>query len=238
MDRVLLRRLLGAGVIVALAVIVLPFFLQGEGYKAALRTDIPARPQPPQPLDTASREPPTEVRELMESPPPLPMAQAPVPRSESAKEAVDAGSAKPAPKPAAPLVPEAKPVPKPPPTPQAPAAKPAPEASKPEKPEGMPNAAVKPVAPPIQPPLTAAKPPPGGVWMIQLGSFSAEANAQQLRGQVQRVGLPCQIEPLDIEGRKVWRVRAGPFASQAEADAALKRLQGGLKLGGMVMQVR
>ncbi|MDM7322835.1 MAG: sporulation protein, partial [Gammaproteobacteria bacterium] len=61
----MLKRLLGAGVIVALAVIVLPFFLQGEGYKAALRTDIPARPQPPQPLDTASLEPPADVRELM-----------------------------------------------------------------------------------------------------------------------------------------------------------------------------
>ncbi|MEW6728187.1 MAG: SPOR domain-containing protein [Pseudomonadota bacterium] len=239
MDRVLLKRLLGAGVIVALAVIVLPFFLQGEGYKAALRTDIPARPQPPQPLDTASREPPAEVRELMEPPPPLPMAQAPAPRNEPAKEAVDAGAAKPAPKPAAPPAPsEVKPASKPAPTPQAPqapAAKPAPEASKPEV---VPNAAVKPAAPPAQPPLAAAKPQAGGVWMIQLGSFSAEANAQQLRGQVQRVGIPCLIEPLDIEGRKVWRVRAGPFASQAEADAALKRLQGGLKLGGMVMQVR
>ena len=33
-------------------------------------------------------------------------------------------------------------------------------------------------------------------------------------------------------------VRAGPFPGRAEADAALKRLQGGLNLGGMVMQVR
>ncbi|MEW5973684.1 MAG: SPOR domain-containing protein [Pseudomonadota bacterium] len=235
MDRVLLKRLLGAGVIVALAVIVLPFFLQGEGYKAALRTDIPARPQPPQPLDTASVEPPAEVHELLEPPPPLPMAQASAPRTGPVQEAADAGAAKPVPKPAAPPVPEVKPAPKPAPTPQATTAKPASEAS---KPEAAPNAAVKPAAPSAQPPLAAAKPQPGGVWMIQLGSFSAESNAQQLRGQVQRVGIACQIDPLDIEGRKVWRVRAGPFASQAEADAALKRLQGGLRLGGMVMQVR
>ncbi|MGK0673393.1 MAG: SPOR domain-containing protein [Halothiobacillaceae bacterium] len=224
MDRVLLKRLLGAGVMVALAVIVLPLFLQGEGYKAALHTDIPARPQPPQPLDTASRVPPPEVRELMESPPPLPMEQAPLPRSEPTKEAVGTGAAKPAPKPAAPLVPEAKPTP----TPQAAGGKSAPEIS---KPEGTPSAAGKPVASPIQPPS-------GGAWMIQLGSFSAETNAQQLHGQVQRVGIPCQIDPLDIDGRRVWRVRAGPFASQAEADAALKRLQNGLKLGGLVIQVR
>jgi DedD protein len=213
-DRVVLKRLLGAGVVVALAVIVLPFILQGEGYKAALRTDIPPRPQPPQPLDTASREPPAEVRGLLEPPPPLPMEQASVPPAEPAEEAAEAGASKPA------TAPPAK------------AARPAPEASKPEV---APNAAAHPSA---QPPQVAAKPRPGGGWVIQLGSFTSESNAQKLRGQVQRVGIPCQIEPLDIEGRKVWRVRAGPFASQAEADAALKRLQGGLKLGGMVMQVR
>ncbi|MEF3193700.1 MAG: SPOR domain-containing protein, partial [Halothiobacillaceae bacterium] len=213
----MLKRLLGAGVVVSLAVILLPFFLQGEGYKAALRTDIPARPQPPQPLDTASREPPAQVRELLEPPPPLPMAQASGPHTEPAQVAADAGAAKPVPKPAVPPVPEVKPAPKSAPTThQATTAKPASEASKPEV---VPNAAVKPTAPSAQPPLAAAKPQPGGVWMIQLGSFSAESNAQQLRGQVQRAGIPCQIEPLNIEGRKVWRVRAGPFASQAEADA-------------------
>lgn len=243
MDRVLLKRLLGAGVMVALAVIVLPFVLQGEGYKAALRTDIPARPQPPQPLDTDRIEPPAEVRELMVPPPALPVAQAPVPRSEPNKEATEAGASKPAAKPAPAPAPEVKPAPKPaqPPAPAAPpsaaASNAVPEASKPEP---APKAVAKPAAPTAQPApsATASKPQTGGVWMIQLGSFTAEANAQQLRSQVQRAGLPCLIEPLDIEGRKVWRVRAGPFATQSEADAALKRLQGGLKLGGMVMQVR
>ncbi|MFZ5467068.1 MAG: SPOR domain-containing protein [Pseudomonadota bacterium] len=270
MDRVLLKRLLGAGVIVALAVIVLPFALQGEGYKAALRTDIPARPQPPQPLDTASVEPPAEVRELMEAPPPLPVPAAT--RTEPSRDLADVGAAKA--QPGSPILqpsmaeaplrgerpstqppkspePEVKAAPKtqPPspkpamdaPRPAAPAASlagvaasmpQAPLGSGPREPDGVGDAAARPGS------AVATKPMAVGQWMIQLGSFSSESNAQHLRGQVQRAGIPCLIEPLDIEGRKVWRVRAGPFASQAEADAALKRLQGGLRLGGMVMQVR
>lgn len=259
MDRVLLKRLLGAGVIVALAVIVLPFILQGEGYQASLSTNIPARPQPPQPLDTAIPEPAADVREQLQAPPPLPMPMpgpglGPAPRIEPAA-AADAPKAEVRPQEAKPQDTKPREVKLPEPKPEA---RPAPKVE--PKPEGTtapaksqpqvqaPATSAKPVTEPaagkpapaaapakVEP---AAKPAVAGQWLIQLGSFSAENNAQTLRGQVQRAGVPCLIEPLDIDGRKVWRVRAGPFASQAAADAALKRLQGGLKLGGMVMQIR
>lgn len=209
MDRVLLKRLLGAGVIVAIAVIVLPFVLQGEGYKATLKTDIPVRPQPPQPLDTSMVEPPAEVRERLQAPSPLPIRESQPDIQESAPGEIPestGGTAEAAPA----VVPPAQ-------APAAPEPKAAPEAAQPVEP---------------------LKPSDLGPWMIQLGSFSAESNALNLRGQVRRAGFPCQIEKIGIEGRTVWRVRAGPFASKAEADAALKRLQGGLNLGGMVMQVR
>jgi len=233
-DRVLLKRLLGAGVIVVLAVIVLPFVLQGEGYKAALRTDIPARPQPPQPLDTARVEPPVEVRELMEPPPLLSVPNAN--RTESSREGADAGAAK--------LQPGAS-IP-PPSRAEAPLGKERastqpPKSAEPEvkvAPKTQPSPSPKPATDANGSAAPSAKPMAVGQWVVQLGSFSSEANAQQLRGQVQRAGIPCLIESLDIEGRKIWRVRAGPFATRMEADAALKRLQGGLKLGGMVMQVR
>lgn len=216
MDRVLLKRLLGAGVVVALAVIVLPFLLQGEGYEASLRTDLPARPAPLQPLDTAIPEPSEEVRQQLQPPHPLPVpakpreVQPPEPKTEPA------------------AVPRLEPKPKP-------------ESNTVSKVETRPQS--KQESSPAEARPTAAvaslsKPPVAGQWMIQLGSFSSEKNAQTLRGQVQRAGVACQLERLDIEGRTVWRVRAGPFNTQVEADAALKRLQGGLKLGGMVMQVR
>lgn len=213
---------------IALAVIVLPFILQGSGYKASLNTDIPTRPQPLQPLDTAIPEPAPDVREQLQPPVPLPVPvaknnpvvepSAPAASQLGPKEiklAESQTSAKPATKP------ESKPAP----------AKTDPVISKP--------ATEAPSAPtPTAKTETPLKPMAIGQWFIQLGSFSAETNAQTLRSQVQRAGVPCQIEPLSIEGRKVWRVRAGPFKTQAEAEAALKRLQGGLKLGGMVMQVR
>ncbi|TQV63559.1 MAG: hypothetical protein FNT29_06940, partial [Halothiobacillaceae bacterium] len=73
MDRVLLKRLLGAGVMVALGVIVLPFILQGSGYRANLSTEIPPRPQALQTLDTAIPEPTAEIREQLQPPVPLPI---------------------------------------------------------------------------------------------------------------------------------------------------------------------
>lgn len=224
----LLKRLLGAGVVIALAVIVLPFILQGSGYKASLNTDIPTRPQPLQPLDTAIPEPAADVREQLLPPVPLPVPAArnntvveppaPAAPQSSPKEIKLAESQTPA-KPVAKA--ESKPAP----------AKPDPVISKP-----APEASTAPT--PTAKTETSPKPMAMGQWFIQLGSFSAENNAQTLRSQVQRAGVPCLIEPLSIEGRKVWRVRAGPFKTQTEAEAALKRLQGGLKLGGMVMQVR
>ena len=209
MDRVLLKRLLGAGVLVALAVIVLPFILQGEGYKASLKTDIPVRPQPPQPLDTSMVEPPAEVRERLQPPPPLPVRELPPDAPEGVAEKAPESTGGTGEAGAAVVLPL-----------QTPAV-------------SEPRPAAEP-AQPVEPP----RPSDLGPWMIQLGSFSAESNALNLRGQVRRAGFPCEIEKITIEGRTVWRVRAGPFPGRVEADAALKRLQGGLNLGGMVMQVR
>ncbi|MEW6446401.1 MAG: SPOR domain-containing protein [Pseudomonadota bacterium] len=229
MDRVLLKRLLGAGVVVALAVIVLPFVLQGDGYQASLRTDIPARPAPLQPLDTAVPEPSEDVRQQLQPPQPLPAPARPREIQLPEPKPTPAPMPKSEPQPASAPAPKAEPKTE---------AKPAPkvETRSQPKPEERPPE-VRPVEPRVAAP-PVAKPPAVGQWLVQLGSFSSESNAQTLRGQVQRAGLPCLMERLDIEGRTVWRVRAGPFASQSEADAALKKLQGGLKLGGMVMQVR
>ena len=107
-----------------------------------------------------------------------------------------------------------------------------PEASKPGK--GKPKASPKPLptvaasdpaavapTPVVEPkarpePKPAAKPAatPGGSLVVQIGAYSSEdrakAAAVKSGGQVAVVG-------------KLWRVRSGPYATKAEADAALAK---------------
>ena len=65
-------------------------------------------------------------------------------------------------------------------------------------------------------PVVTAAPAASGSLVIQAGAFSskdrAEAMATKIGGQVSRVG-------------NLWRVRKGPFASRAEADAALAQVR-------------
>jgi len=107
----------------------------------------------------------------------------------------------------------------------APTPAPSPVATAPAKP---------PVKPAVKPPVRAPKPAPTatpsaaptpapvpapavraeGKWSVQVAAFStkdrAETAARKLSGQVAPAG-------------KLWRVRMGPFASQAEAQAALAK---------------
>lgn len=107
--------------------------------------------------------------------------------------------------------PAATPVPVPTPTPStAPVAKPAPKGKIPRvAPEAPP--AVERITPP---PAMRANSMPANALVVQVGAFGdrarADAVAKRSGGQVSKAG-------------SVWRVRMGPFASQAEAQAALAK---------------
>lgn len=67
--------------------------------------------------------------------------------------------------------------------------------------------------------------PAEGGWWVQLGAFSASANAEQMLARLRRelVELADRLRLVDGDG--VVRLRAGPYASRGEADevAALVR---------------
>ena len=67
-------------------------------------------------------------------------------------------------------------------------------------------------------PLTALMPPdqPPRQFALQLGIFSNFTNAEELRGKLEAAGIPTTVEA---------RVRAGPFATRGEADAARVKLR-------------
>lgn len=74
------------------------------------------------------------------------------------------------------------------------------------------------------PPRRAPEPPVAGGYYIQVGSFSQQANAQAMRQKVAAYG-PVDVFDVEISGHRWWRVRSGPFATDAEATSALVHIQ-------------
>lgn len=111
------------------------------------------------------------------------------------------GPGLPAPQP----LPQPTATPSPAPTPVMPAVKPAPKGKIPR---------VAPEAPPAVERITPPQATPAGALVVQVGAFGdrarADAVAKRSGGQVSKAGT-------------VWRVRMGPFATQAEAQAALAK---------------
>lgn len=63
------------------------------------------------------------------------------------------------------------------------------------------------------------------VWVIQVGAFAQEANAQKALAQVQALGLEAGAESFDSPKGKLTRVRVGPYTRQSEAEQASLRIK-------------
>lgn len=130
---------------------------------------------------------------------------------------------------------------------EAPAPKPAsPAAPKPLETPAAPKPADKPVVvatpkpvapatkPPERKPATAAAPPAtpssakpaaGGAWFVQVGGFSDIGNARQVQAKLQAIGQPNILAPVDTGKGTIYRVRGGPYASEAAAQAAFAKIK-------------
>ena len=92
------------------------------------------------------------------------------------------------------------------------------------------------------PPKAKAEPESMGVtaWVVQLGSFSSEANARALNEKLRKSGYPSFVEPLRQEsGAMVFRVRVGPELLRSDAQALKEKLDGILqaeKIKGIVVR--
>ncbi|MFA5678095.1 MAG: septal ring lytic transglycosylase RlpA family protein [Pseudomonas sp.] len=65
----------------------------------------------------------------------------------------------------------------------------------------------------------------GGLY-LQLGAFSSDQAAEQLRHQVQRlVQTPVFVSPVKVDARTLHRVRLGPVDSHDEAQQLMTRLR-------------
>ena len=65
---------------------------------------------------------------------------------------------------------------------------------------------------------------PAGDWAVQLGSFGDEENARRLADRIAAYGHKPRISDYQSGGRLMYRVRVGPHATRAAAEAAASSL--------------
>ena len=75
--------------------------------------------------------------------------------------------------------------------------------------------------------LPPAMEPSSGTYVVQIASFSRTSDAERLQAQLNQLGVPTGIQTATLaNGKTVYRVRTGAYASRPEAEqvrALLKR---------------
>ncbi len=99
-------------------------------------------------------------------------------------------------------------------------------ASKPQPAKPAPTVRAAPPKSPAPPPVSAAavKPAPGGRWFVQIGGFADLDNARSVQSKLQSLGQPNVLAPIETPKGTIYRVRAGPYANRAAAQAAFARI--------------
>lgn len=77
--------------------------------------------------------------------------------------------------------------------------------------------------------LAASKPASATPYILQAGAFQASGDAESLKAKIAMLGLNARVESASINGKTMYRVRMGPYATATElADAKSKLGNGGL----------
>ena len=241
MERPLKQRLIGATILVAVAVLVLPGLLSGRREVVTLE---PTRDDSGMPLRAhefslgetlTAEEQAVAADELQPDPVPVEAVVAPEPLPITPPSGIAAAAA-PATVPAATL--PTAPTPAPTNRPMSP-----PAAAPASKPSPVPAAANKPAAAPalvIAPPVKAAAVPaatspikPASAapvaslsgWVVQIGSFGTQQKADELVAKLQAKGFRAFTLAYTASGRTLHRVRVGPEQNRQKAEQIAKRLE-------------
>lgn len=79
---------------------------------------------------------------------------------------------------------------------------------------------------PAPDPVAESAPPvAAGGWAVQLGSFSAPANADALAERLKGQGFAAFVQRVDVSNGRMYRVRVGPVADRAEAESLARRVR-------------
>jgi DedD protein len=64
-----------------------------------------------------------------------------------------------------------------------------------------------------------------GAWAVQVASFGVRATSERIAGELKAQGYPAFVTSFDAKGQTMYRVRVGPVADRAAADALLKKIK-------------
>jgi DedD protein len=64
-----------------------------------------------------------------------------------------------------------------------------------------------------------------GMWAVQLGSFSSQENAERLAAELRKQGHAAFLSQVTTANGQLHRVRVGPQADRAAADAVAEQLR-------------
>lgn len=88
-------------------------------------------------------------------------------------------------------------------------------------------------------PAAAESSPGTPRYLVQVGSFSSEKNANALAAQLRADNLPVLMDVVDRTAGRLHRVRVGPYAERSEADAVVSSLRSKIKdLSPRVLDLR
>jgi len=116
-----------------------------------------------------------------------------------------------------------------------PTPRPAPKPTPKPTPQPTPKPTAKPTPKPVTTPTPAAStatapatkaPASSAPWWVQIGSFSNIDNARQIESRLKAVGQAVVIAPIATAQGTLYRVRSGPYASAAAAEAAHRAVVG------------
>ena len=207
LDKAYKQRMVGALVLVALAVIFLPMLFSRQDEQRQVTVDAPAAPQAP-------AVPPVQVDPVV-VPEPQALPQEPVPSDDEIAQQEA---------PSAPIAPVAP----------APAAKPVAPAPVPvNKPTVAPSQPI--TAAPGKPDTTQSRVDANGLsvsWSVQLASLSSRASAESLQKSLRSQGYNAYIRTADGKNR----VFVGPLIERAEADRLRDLLSRQQNLKGFVVR--
>lgn len=110
------------------------------------------------------------------------------------------------------------------------AAEPAAEAPASEAvPETVASAATQPATPRVtdtEPPTAAPSPvDTPGMYVLQMGAFIRQTEAESLKARLALVGMTARIQPVMVDRQTYYRVRIGPTDDLAQLNADRARLQ-------------
>lgn len=212
MQSTLKQRLIGAAVLIALAVIFLPMAVQSPGPETGVAgVSLTSPEQPPRAVQTqelALQLPTTTAQASLDPVPDDPGRVVTVDADASEHRDALAGNeplptAAPVATPPAVAVSEPAVVAKP--------VQPTPAQPKPANPTPAKPAVAKPA-----PALSAAS----GAYVVNLGTYANLENAGKLLVSLKAAGLAASSESLTVSGKPALRLRLGPYAREADAQSA------------------